>query len=183
MKTIRQLQAEVDSWADRKGWKEGFTPANIPEKLCLIHSEVSEAMECHMLQRRETTLSETGKPEGLPSEIADVVIRVMQLCGCLDIDLELTVDLVGLSAEWLDRYGWSDGHYYAPEERLGLIHCEITAALEAYRDRQDIRECLAGVVIRCEQFSRKCKFDLWAEVEQKMAYNEKRPYKHGNRQC
>ncbi len=35
-----------------------------------------------------TTLREDGKPEGFPSEIADVVIRCFDLCGQCGIDLE-----------------------------------------------------------------------------------------------
>jgi len=46
--------------------------------LCLIHSEVSEALEAVRKNDRDN----------FAEELADTVIRVFDLCGGLDIDLE-----------------------------------------------------------------------------------------------
>lgn len=63
--------------------------AFIAEKLALIHSEVSECLEClrdgHMKEERHHN---TGKMEGFPSELADVIIRCLDLGGMLGIDIE-----------------------------------------------------------------------------------------------
>lgn len=63
----------------------------IVEKLCLIHSEVSECLEdVRDGNMEETTQIAFGrfKPIGFPSELADIVIRCFDLAGMLQIDLE-----------------------------------------------------------------------------------------------
>ena len=67
---------------------------NIAEKLALIHSEVSEALEEVRGGRSPTDVwtAMSGKPEGFPIELADVVIRIGDLCGRLTIDLEAAVE-------------------------------------------------------------------------------------------
>lgn len=70
----------------------------VGNKLMLIVGEVAEAHEeiRKGVDPRETyypgkptggIISRTLKPEGLPSELADVVIRVFDLAGALNIDL------------------------------------------------------------------------------------------------
>lgn len=70
-----------------KGWYVAGEVKNIPEMLALIHSEVSEALEDYRDGRMVTTGQAGEKPCGFPSEIADVVIRIADLCGHLGIDL------------------------------------------------------------------------------------------------
>lgn len=60
----------------------------IPEKLALIHSEVSEALEDYRDGAMVTTVDTKGKPVGFPSELADIVIRICNLSGALGIDLD-----------------------------------------------------------------------------------------------
>ena len=74
--------------ASSKGWWD--EKRNVGESLCLIHSEVSEALEEYRkgVDLKEIYFDGAGKPLGFPTELADVVIRLLDLCGGLDIDLE-----------------------------------------------------------------------------------------------
>lgn len=78
-----------------KGWWEGDNH-NIPEKLMLIVSEVAEALEDYRKDAMGVTVppytgSAPGKPLGFPTELADAVIRIGDLCGFLGIDLDAVV--------------------------------------------------------------------------------------------
>lgn len=52
-------------------------------KLLLIASEVSEAME----DARKAPYASDGIPAGFPEELADILIRVLELAGSLDINI------------------------------------------------------------------------------------------------
>jgi len=88
---LTELSVMVHTLAIEKGWYEGDS-INIPEKLALIHAEVSEALECYRDDQMETWSTASEKPEGFPIEIADIVIRVLDLCGALGIDIQGAVD-------------------------------------------------------------------------------------------
>jgi hypothetical protein len=66
-------------------------PLSIPEKLCLVHSELSEALECYRDGDMELTFEDSGKPIGFPSELADAIIRIVDLAEYLHIDLDRAV--------------------------------------------------------------------------------------------
>ena len=59
--------------------------AIVAEKLCLIHSEISEAMEGARKNLPDDKLPHRPMIE---VELADAVIRILDLCGALNLDLD-----------------------------------------------------------------------------------------------
>lgn len=121
MADLIDLQRAVHQNAVDHGFWEASE--DIPTKLMLMVSELSEALEDYRDGNMEVRLvadqhpaavlmvdtdgaalrfyNEAGeevpgfvqKPEGFPTELADVVIRVMDLCGYLGIDLGAVIEL------------------------------------------------------------------------------------------
>lgn len=97
VKTIqRQTRKEVKRLVDlchgaakKAGWwtnpetKEPLA-ADVPLKLCLIHSEISEALEADRKQLFDDKLPHRI---GLEVELADACIRIFDLAGALNMDL------------------------------------------------------------------------------------------------
>ena len=74
------LAVESGWWNDAKTESPDFIPA----KLCLIHSEVSEAMEGARKNLMDDHLPHRKMVE---VELADTIIRIMDLAGGLNLDL------------------------------------------------------------------------------------------------
>lgn len=79
----------------RRAWQNsenhGFHDNNdIPTKLMLIVAEAAEALEDHRASVKDG-FTESGKPVGFASELADIIIRVGDLAGIVGIDLEYAV--------------------------------------------------------------------------------------------
>ena len=87
---------EIHKNAVDHGWWED--DRSFPEIIALCHSELSEALEeyrnrhgandiyyKYTTDRNKTSL--TGKPEGIPIELADCIIRIFDYCGKEGIDI------------------------------------------------------------------------------------------------
>lgn len=78
-------------WTDLKTGQDLTVPGddgrprfNVPEKLCLIHSEISEGMEGHRKNLPDDKLPHRSM---LEVELADAVIRIFDLAGGLGLDV------------------------------------------------------------------------------------------------
>lgn len=100
--------AEIQQWVHEVNLANGWFEADrtFGDEVALLHSEVSEMLEdfrskgdagaYYMDEGGETYLTshqdyEGNKPLGVPSECADVLIRLLDTCARYDIDLEAEV--------------------------------------------------------------------------------------------
>lgn len=119
MKTIKRLQEEIYRNAVDKGFYD--PPRSYGESIALMHSELSEALEearknpeglakvYYTVAGREVDkvgdrfyidadrggnidMGSNGKPEGFAVELADCVIRILDTCEYLGIDLQQIIE-------------------------------------------------------------------------------------------
>jgi NTP pyrophosphatase (non-canonical NTP hydrolase) len=103
-----KLAAEVEALTKEKGWRDSESGSKDKHEfaayIALAHSELSEALDAY----RDKEWSETradGKPIGIGPELADAIIRIVDMADIWEIDLdhELTRVL---------EYGWTRSYQH-----------------------------------------------------------------------
>ncbi len=91
---MNKLAKKIAKWREEKGFIT--TWENMPEKLMLVVTELSEAMEAYR----------HGDKENFSEEISDSFIRLYDICGSLDIDIEKGIkEKMGVNEKRPFRHG------------------------------------------------------------------------------
>jgi NTP pyrophosphatase (non-canonical NTP hydrolase) len=172
-KTLAAMMAEVQEWGRADGWYD--SPVSFGEALAYLHSEVSEAFEAWRqwgLKAPVPVVAIGGKPEGVGSEFADVLIRLLDCCIRFGVDLEAEVRLQA------PEYALSDSF----PENVNTLHYLVARTWMAHQMGDDLGSEFACICAYVRQWSAEHCIDLEAEYNRKMTYNRANPRRHEKRQ-
>lgn len=185
---LNKLRDKAYQCAVARGWHE----KNLSDEhfLCLVISELMEAVEAdrkgihanranfeyYMKQRKRDDgefmyAFKHGIKDTIEDELADACIRLLDLAGLRSVDLG-EVDLEELKC--------SEGFFnWSFTEAIFSLVCNITNSdyIETYSFDSFLRVALVEILVFCIQKD----IDIFWHIEQKMKYNELRPYKHGDK--
>jgi len=187
-------QLSIECYENSKAHGFWDASSNIGEKITLMHSEVSEAFEEHRSGHVPTEIYygvvrqlpgdigiKSQKPEGIPIELADCVIRVLDFCGRFEYDIE---DSIRRTNKQVGYFEWDEkteiGVWF------GFMHRELSYAFEEWvtnpdlttEDINDLFMYITRFMICVQDFCDAHEIDIDAAITQKMEYNKTRPFMH-----
>ena len=203
---LTDLQREAHAIAKAHGWWD--EPRTFGDLIALVHSELSEALEAYREWGLRSVVSATApndrtyryfdinlsqakvpddwttKPDGVASELADVVIRVADMAEWLKVDLaqalEEDEDLGEAKQAYLEHR--LSGNLDSFGEWIAAIHEDVGDA--GYHQRiggDNLGSHLVSVIWMVQEMASHYGIDLDAAIEAKMAYNRTRSYRHGGK--
>lgn len=190
MQNLNSLRDEVFTINKGNGWHE--QQRSFGELIALVHSEVSEALEDYRNGKAVNKVwyeykeedGETsrvsgfirngvlGKPCGIPSELADVVIRILDICGLYEWDIEE-----------VHRFKLDSLGEYTFPVHLAALHKDLSATFDDEQNvySHGVESYLDNVIQRIEYICAQYDIDLESIIRQKLEYNKTRGYKHGGK--
>jgi len=180
--TLDELISTSYEIAKSKGW--WGKPRSFAALTLLMQSEISEALEDYRAGKglSEVWYAADGKVCGIPSELADTIIRIADFCG------HFNLPLYAIQKSRLERV--------SDDFEIGLA--EANACISAaYRDLSKIpkiadlwqagsfgtavswslTQAVQHIFYMCEAND----INIWKAIEEKTAFNRTRPERHGGK--
>jgi hypothetical protein len=165
---LNDFAKEIYRNAVNHGWWEEERPW--AEIVSLIHSELSEALEEYRAGRELMRIYYDDKPEGIPIELADAVIRILDYCGHEKVDIAEEIKSIRVGHTSMELPELIAGcHYYVSG---------------AYRNKKSYMPIYFALCIdEIDFWFKEQGGELMAAVKLKHEYNKTRPYRHGGKRC
>jgi NTP pyrophosphatase (non-canonical NTP hydrolase) len=174
--------------AKEKGWWDNGGPS-FPAIILLIQSEVSEVLEDYRMHKslKEIWLephrdyqnhTTYEKPNGIPTELADIIIRICDYAGHAGIDLDSKYKE---SKANIDMFGWPpkwDAKDFL--KSLAFINLELSNAFRVWTENEN-DTLLAPAILYTVEMCDKNDIDIWKAIEIKLEYNKTRAFRHGGK--
>ncbi len=191
---LAELQKEAHAIAKDHGWWD--EERSFGDLIALVHSELSEALEAYrehgdVKQHLDYRWAPYGHPSlnGVPYELADVVIRVADMAEWYGMDLTAAVH------EAEERYDFDSSFpaHFGFGSWISMVHMHLSRAFEVYANGDYIdwpsstskdgeQRLQIGAAVRWVQaMAAHYGIDLDAAIEAKMEYNRTRSYRHGGK--
>ena len=178
---LADLQKEAHAIAKDHGWWD--EPRTFGDLIALVHSELSEALEWyregeHVQPMREESpqyglddpVHGKYKPVGVPSELADVVIRVADMAEWYGETIASRIGEPAFIAKSVSKPSFGDW--------VSELHWQVA---NAWNEHEYSIGALGDVVHTTERMAVHYGIDLDAAIKAKMEYNRTRPYRHGGK--
>lgn len=106
--------------------------------------------------------------DSVEDELADACIRLLDLAGLRGIEFDILNQIMYDFNEKQTDSTFTEHMYY----------CSLLMTRENYDIEMKVNTALAYIILLCKNV---LNIDIYCHIEQKMKYNETRPYKHGNK--
>lgn len=143
------------------------TIAHCAEESCERYGKFVTATTCARQEDGSSHPTVPGKPEGVGAELADVLIRLLDMCDVFGIKLR-EMDPADSDASGMESFGDYLAWLHYLTAMLQECDCELN---------ESFSELLQAVYVVATRHD----IDLDAEYERKIAFNRTRPYQHGGR--
>jgi NTP pyrophosphatase (non-canonical NTP hydrolase) len=157
---------------EKGGWDED---RSVEEMAMLIITEIADVIEAY----RDTGnfnkyYREDGKPEGVGPELADIVIRVLDMCGYEGIEFSDAhkSSIPDREAKEINRHKFFDAM---------LMATSSIPVLKSIRKVKQLEVWAAYFIFGINHLALALRINLAEDINEKFAFNKTRPRRHGGK--